>query len=199
MAATAAGSRGKCCGGSWQQPWPAGIAGSCWQQQQQQGQGCQGSWPPGSSCGINGWLGCLSWRSLLIPPHLNDASPLSLFPSSSPPAPSVSLLQIDKNKALVEALSSYLPSRRAELTPSVASGLRRRSGYSSVEVFRKYLWYLLRERSFDPDAVADMVALKRCLGLSDEEVGLGGRGWEGDVLGGGAVGKGGKRGRRQWE
>jgi hypothetical protein len=29
-----------------------------------------------------------------------------------------------------------------------------------VEVFRKYLWYVLRERKFGPDAVADMVALK---------------------------------------
>lgn len=47
-----------------------------------------------------------------------------------------------------------------------------RTRFSGTEIFRKYLWYLLRERSFDVDAVADMQQLKESLGLSDEEVGL---------------------------
>lgn len=45
-----------------------------------------------------------------------------------------------------------------------------RSGYSGTEIFRKYLWYLLRERGFDVDAVADMQQLKDSLGLTDDEV-----------------------------
>ncbi len=45
-----------------------------------------------------------------------------------------------------------------------------RSGFSGTEIFRKYLWYLLRERSFDVDAVADMQQLKDSLGLTDDEV-----------------------------
>ncbi len=44
-----------------------------------------------------------------------------------------------------------------------------RTGFSGVEVFRKYLWYLLRERAFDVDAVADLQQLKTALGLSDNE------------------------------
>lgn len=42
--------------------------------------------------------------------------------------------------------------------------------FSGTEIFRKYLWYLLRERSFDNDAVADMQQLKSALGLTDDEV-----------------------------
>jgi len=77
---------------------------------------------------------------------------------------------VDKNKRLVDDLSGYLPSRRTELTPAIATKIRRSSGFSAVEVFRKYLWYLLREHTFDPDAVADMVQLKVALGLTDEDV-----------------------------
>jgi hypothetical protein len=46
------------------------------------------------------------------------------------------------------------------------------AGFSSVEVFRKYLWYLLRERQWDEEAMGDLVALKAALGLTDQEVGL---------------------------
>jgi hypothetical protein len=48
--------------------------------------------------------------------------------------------------------------------------LRSSTGFSPVEVFRKYLWFLLRERKFDAAAVEDMVLLKSVLGLSDEQV-----------------------------
>ncbi len=48
--------------------------------------------------------------------------------------------------------------------------IRSASGFTAVEVYRKYLWYLLKERPFNTDAVADMVALKGALELSDAEV-----------------------------
>ncbi len=37
-------------------------------------------------------------------------------------------------------------------------------------MFRKYLWFLLRERQFDEGALDDLVALKAALALTDEEV-----------------------------
>jgi hypothetical protein len=52
----------------------------------------------------------------------------------------------------------------------VMQKLRGSTGFSPVEVFRKYLWFLLRERKFDAAAVEDMVLLKGVLGLSDEQV-----------------------------
>ena len=39
-----------------------------------------------------------------------------------------------------------------------------------MEIFRKYLWYLLRERKFDQEAADDLVYLKSVLNLSDDQV-----------------------------
>jgi hypothetical protein len=50
--------------------------------------------------------------------------------------------------------------------------LRGSTGFTPVEVFRKYLWFLLRERQFDLAAVQDMVLLKQSLSLTDDEVGM---------------------------
>ncbi|EFJ51676.1 hypothetical protein VOLCADRAFT_116322 [Volvox carteri f. nagariensis] len=80
--------------------------------------------------------------------------------------------QIDRNRDLVEGLNKYLLNgNRAGLTPGVLRKLQRASGFSAVEVFRKYLWYLLRERKFDQGAVEDLVAMKVGLELSDADVG----------------------------
>ena len=45
-----------------------------------------------------------------------------------------------------------------------------KTGFTATEIFRKYLWYLLRERKFDEDAVADLSALRSVLAMRDEEV-----------------------------
>ena len=50
--------------------------------------------------------------------------------------------------------------------------MKMKTGFNSAEIFRKYLWYLLRERKFDTEAVNDMIQLKTSLQLSDVEVGL---------------------------
>ena len=60
----------------------------------------------------------------------------------------------------------------------------------TYKVFRKYLWFALRERRFDGEAVADLVALRAALGLSDDEA----RGRGGGVGWGGGSG----RGRGAW-
>ncbi len=52
----------------------------------------------------------------------------------------------------------------------VLRGLKMKTGFSSVELFRKYLWYALRERKFDPDTVADLIHLRQQLSLTDDEV-----------------------------
>ncbi|GIL61657.1 hypothetical protein Vafri_16054, partial [Volvox africanus] len=80
--------------------------------------------------------------------------------------------QIDRNRELVEGINKYLlAGNRAGLTPGVMRKLQRSSGFSPVEVFRKYLWYLLRERKFDQGAVEDVVAIKVGLGLTDADAG----------------------------
>lgn len=52
----------------------------------------------------------------------------------------------------------------------VVRGLRMKTGFTATEIFRKYLWYLLRERKFDEDAVADLSALRSVLAMRDDEV-----------------------------
>ncbi len=72
---------------------------------------------------------------------------------------------------VVDEIGRYLPGNRAGLTSASMGKLRFATGFSATEVFRKYLWFLLRERKFDQEAVDDLVALKAALGLSDDEVG----------------------------
>ena len=52
----------------------------------------------------------------------------------------------------------------------VARSIQTKTGFTASEVFRKFLWYLLRERKFDSEAVNDVVQLKASLQLSDAEV-----------------------------
>ncbi|KAL0027862.1 hypothetical protein WJX77_011371 [Trebouxia sp. C0004] len=77
---------------------------------------------------------------------------------------------VSKNKLVVESLQEFLPHKRSALTPSVTRSLKMKTGFNAAEIFRKYLWYLLRERKFDTEAVNDVVQLKSSLQLSDEEV-----------------------------
>lgn len=48
--------------------------------------------------------------------------------------------------------------------------LRLKTGFTSVEVFRKYLWFTLREKEFGQEAVDDLVYLKTALGMQENEV-----------------------------
>ncbi|KAG1677753.1 hypothetical protein FOA52_001065 [Chlamydomonas sp. UWO 241] len=80
------------------------------------------------------------------------------------------LRQIQKNKLLVTELSKFLPDKRFKLKPGVIGRLRKTTGFNEGEVFRKFMWYLLRVRKFDADAVADLVALEAAAELSDLQV-----------------------------
>jgi len=77
---------------------------------------------------------------------------------------------VNKNKELVENLIKYLPHRREELTEKAVWMIRMKTGFTPTEVFRKYLWFLLRERKFDQSAVDDLICLKKSLQLSEEDV-----------------------------
>ncbi len=52
----------------------------------------------------------------------------------------------------------------------VTRSLQSKTGFKGGELFRKYLWYLLRERKFDQEAVNDVVYLKSVLNLNDDQV-----------------------------
>lgn len=77
---------------------------------------------------------------------------------------------MNKNKIVVTTLDEYLPTNRPQLTQKVARQLCSQTGFKPVEIFRKYLWYLLRERKFDQEAADDLVYLKSALNLTDDQV-----------------------------
>ena len=78
--------------------------------------------------------------------------------------------QVGKNLVVVEALEKYLPDQRDRLSSAVIRALCVRTGFSRDSVFRKMMRFLLAERPFDSDALADVLALKDACGLSDAQV-----------------------------
>lgn len=78
--------------------------------------------------------------------------------------------KIDRNRFVVETIDGFLPERRQDLDEKAMHGLKKASGFTNLELFRKYLKYLLNERKFDAEAVADVIHLKRVCRLKDEEV-----------------------------
>lgn len=77
---------------------------------------------------------------------------------------------VNKNKILVEALSSFYPEKREAFNSGEVRSLKFKTRFSEAEMFRKFLWFVLRERKFDPLALQDMLHLKQALGLSQEQV-----------------------------
>ena len=75
---------------------------------------------------------------------------------------------VARNLGVIERLNKYLPTRRGELTAQIVRAVRSQSGFSAEEVFRKYLRYVLDQRPFDADAVADIMALRDAAGLTPE-------------------------------
>eukprot|EP00270_Netrium_digitus_P012329 TRINITY_DN3998_c0_g1_i4.p1 TRINITY_DN3998_c0_g1~~TRINITY_DN3998_c0_g1_i4.p1 ORF type:complete len:368 (-),score=82.46 TRINITY_DN3998_c0_g1_i4:57-1160(-) len=78
--------------------------------------------------------------------------------------------QVGKNAYLCQSLASFLPERRAELDMSQLRKLERQCGFTTLEVFRKFIRYVLNERPFDPVLVADVIHLRRTSRLTDDEV-----------------------------
>eukprot|EP00898_Chlorokybus_atmophyticus_P000189 jgi/Chlat1/1170/Chrsp113S01642 len=77
---------------------------------------------------------------------------------------------VNKNLTLAQELNKYLPEQRDQLTPAVIASLRTQLGFTEDQIFRKYLRYLLNERPFDTEEVADILQLRRVCGLKDEQV-----------------------------
>jgi len=104
-------------------------------------------------------------------------------------APAVRARTVDKNRLVVDTIAAALggvgggapaldtaPGSAAGLadggglTPALVRRLVARTGFTPPEVFRKWLWYALRERRFDGGTVSDLVALKAAAALTDADV-----------------------------
>ena len=77
---------------------------------------------------------------------------------------------IRKNQRVLETLHPFLPHTRDALTWQTVSKIRSGTGFSSMEIFRKYLLFALEQRKFDVDTVADIVKLREVCNIEDGEV-----------------------------
>uniref|UniRef100_A0A7S0V9P8 Armadillo-like repeats domain-containing protein n=1 Tax=Polytomella parva TaxID=51329 RepID=A0A7S0V9P8_9CHLO len=77
---------------------------------------------------------------------------------------------VNDNARLIESLGKYLPGHRGGLTRGVAQGIQRSCHCTAVEAFRKYLWFVLRERPFDENALLDLAKIKEAFAMTDDEV-----------------------------
>jgi len=77
---------------------------------------------------------------------------------------------VGANKYLVETLSEYLPAQRSGVTKGFVNKLSFETGFKRDLIFRKYLRYMLDQRPFDADAVADLLHLKDVCNLTDDQV-----------------------------
>jgi len=77
---------------------------------------------------------------------------------------------VNKNVEVVERLKNFFPQERASVNKGVVRGLAMKTGYSTEEIFRKYLRYKLTEEAFTLDFVADVLTLKNACALTSEQV-----------------------------
>eukprot|EP00892_Ulva_mutabilis_P005184 jgi/Ulvmu1/3037/UM015_0077.1 len=74
------------------------------------------------------------------------------------------------NQKVVRTLAELLPSKRDQVTSGMLRQLQFVTGFTPAEVFRKFLWYILKDRKFDQAAVDDLVHLKDGLKLPNDHV-----------------------------
>ena len=78
--------------------------------------------------------------------------------------------QVNKNLTVIHTLNEYLPGNRTALSAGALDRIRYVTNFSYDLIFRKYLRYLLNERKFDAEAVADILHLKATCQLGDDQV-----------------------------
>ena len=67
---------------------------------------------------------------------------------------------VNKNVLVIERLKPFFPNERESMTRNVAKGIARSTGFTTQEVFRKYLRYKMVEEPFTGALVEDILALE---------------------------------------
>lgn len=77
---------------------------------------------------------------------------------------------VNKNRIVVDELSKLLPEHRHELNMQKIQELRKKTGFSTQLLFRKYLRYWLDQRNLDQESVNDILYLKDTCKLTEDAV-----------------------------
>jgi len=76
---------------------------------------------------------------------------------------------VNKNVLVIERLKPFFPNERDSMTRNVAKGIARSTGFTTQEVFRKYLRYKMVEESFTGAFVEDILQLKNACELTPKQ------------------------------
>jgi hypothetical protein len=78
--------------------------------------------------------------------------------------------KVNANLTVIETLNEYFPNNRDSLTTAALDKIKYVTKFSNHLIFRKYFRYMLNERKFDTEAVADLLTLKAACQLGDDDL-----------------------------
>ncbi|KAL2545732.1 hypothetical protein Fot_14965 [Forsythia ovata] len=77
---------------------------------------------------------------------------------------------VNTNAFLCKSLDEMFEKGRDELDQSALNGLMQKTGFDMEEILRKYVRYMLNEKPFNPDCVANLIQLRKVSMLDDSQV-----------------------------
>lgn len=77
---------------------------------------------------------------------------------------------VNKNAMLCKSIDELFEKGRDEVAQSALKELMQKTGFEMEEIMRKYIRYVLNEKPFDPNLVANLIQLRKASGLEDYQV-----------------------------
>ncbi|WJX10651.1 hypothetical protein P8452_01344 [Trifolium repens] len=77
---------------------------------------------------------------------------------------------VGKNAMLCKSVDELLQRGRDEVKVDDLKAIANKTGFGLEEILRKYIRYVLNEKPFNPDVVADLIQLRRASTLNDSQV-----------------------------
>ncbi|GAB4839669.1 hypothetical protein Ancab_029195 [Ancistrocladus abbreviatus] len=77
---------------------------------------------------------------------------------------------VNKNALLCTSVDYLFQEGRDKVQHSELKGLMHKTGFSMEEILRKYIRYVLNEKPFNPDLVANLIQLRKASMLEDSQV-----------------------------
>ncbi|KAL3824264.1 hypothetical protein ACJIZ3_020293 [Penstemon smallii] len=77
---------------------------------------------------------------------------------------------VNKNAMLCKSIDELFEKGINEVDPSAFKGLMQQTGFGMEDILRKYIRYVLNEKPFNPDLVADLIQLRKKTMLDDSQV-----------------------------
>ncbi|CAI5975460.1 unnamed protein product [Closterium sp. NIES-65] len=74
---------------------------------------------------------------------------------------------IGKNAGLNQSIDEFLPDNKDALTSKELKSLEKKFNFSSDEILRKYIRYVINEKPFTPETVSGLIHLRKVSGLDD--------------------------------